>query len=247
MKKVFTVVLSCVFVALMSLSAFAAEFVPSVASKNAPSLVADANGYVAYVKDSSGNVVSSLTADDVKIIPYSDRALQQTDAGFTMSDVNEKMNAAYAGFADKTIQKGLDESLKAVYSKADEKYTVDNMVVSDLFYLGVKDEFKNQLTGGNYLEIAFKTGIKADEIAPAVLYACDSEWKMVDVTDVVNNGEGSIVVKFASLCPVALLVAVPGETVSPQTSSPSAILWVAIAAVVACGGIGILILAKKCA
>ena len=61
----------------------------------------------------------------------------------------------------------------------------------------------------------------------------DGKWQ--PVVDTINNGDGTVTVKFDKICPVAFLVPGSGEnmsTVSPTTSDASGIiLWGSVMAV----------------
>ncbi len=236
MKRIFAVLMATMVVISCALSVGASFFTPSVTAKNAPELVPDANGKVAVVKDSNGNVVDSADATVCKLIPYADR---NSDA-----EAKPKLETAYADLSEGKPQTQQKDKLKAYAAAANANYDERNMVVSDLFYLKVSDNIRNAIGNGKYLEITFKTGLAAADKAPAVIYACDgTTWAMIDTAKVTNNGNGTFTAKFDTLCPIALMSATSDYAPSPATSS-NAILFGGIA-VLSAAAVGVVVVMVK--
>lgn len=246
MKKIFAIFMIAVVLLASVCIVNAADFTPSVTAKDAPEVVANDDGSVGTVKDASGNVVATVTQEQVSVVSYANRTEDSTAAS--------KLNTAYEDLTSGKVQDELKQQLTSYAASVDSEYTADNMVVSDLFYLDVEDTVKNSLDGSNYLEVTFETGIAAGEKAPAVLYACDgTNWEMVDPANVKNNGDGTITVKFSTLCPIAFMSAsasaapAPGPQPAPQTvvSIPGLIILILVSALVGAGIVVLIFLIKK--
>ena len=210
MKKIFAIFMIAVVLLASVCIVNAADFTPSVTAKDAPEVVANDDGSVGTVKDASGNVVATVTQEQVSVVSYANRTEDSTAAS--------KLNTAYEDLTSGKVQDELKQQLTSYAASVDSEYTADNMVVSDLFYLDVEEAVKNSLDGSNYLEVTFETGIAAGEKAPAVLYACDgTNWEMVDPANVKNNGDGTITVKFSTLCPIAFMSASAEAAPAPVT------------------------------
>ncbi len=234
MKRVLSVILAVVLVCSLSVSAFAAADVnKSVTAKPAPELVvpdaSNPNIVAEILKDEE--VIHSVLHSELIVTPYVDAHDAPHDI------ITERLLAAFAEITAVDSVGELHDDLEAIAKEIDKDYTADNLVVTDLFDVYIAGEAARHFNASDdhYLRITLKTGIAPDAVPPTVLYNCTGEkWDLVDDANIVNNGDGTVTIKFYDLCPVLFLSAVDKET--PDTGDSSdALLWGGVAAVAAVG------------
>ncbi len=236
MKKLLTLLLAIVMMITFTLSVSGAEFVESITNKGAPELVVidQLNGkdVVGFITDPNGNKITTEYLDCLIITSISE-ALEDADVP---EDIKNELIKVFEdlkkpGTKISDICPALTEIVKEKWGK---DKSADDLVVKDLFDVtDMCDDISKFLPEeGSTLDLTFDIGINAGAFVAAMVYV-DGQW--VPVVDCVNNGDGTITVKFDQICPVAFLV--PGDgsgnidmsVVSPTTSDTSGIIvWSAV-------------------
>ena len=234
MKKLLAVTLAIIMVLSLTISASAVQFVESITNKNAPSLViidrTDGKDVVGSITDPDGNKVSTEYLECLIITSITD-ALAGKDAP---EGVNEELIKVYNELKDGVkISEVCPELKDVVKDKWGAGKDVDDLVIKDLFDVtDYCEDIPTHLKGGSILDLTFDLGISSNTFITAMVYV-DGKWQ--PVVDTINNGDGTVTVKFDKICPVAFLVPGSGEnmsTVSPTTSDASGIiLWGSVMAV----------------
>ncbi|MBQ4128542.1 MAG: hypothetical protein IJD68_02085 [Ruminococcus sp.] len=248
MKRLLTLALAIILMLTITVSASAAEFVESITNKGAPELVVidivDGKEVVGFITGPNGEklsteylecliITSIAEAKDDKDIP--------DDAREELLKVYEELNKPGVDLSD--VCPDLDDIVK---EKWDENKTANDLVVKDLFDItDYCDDIKEHLKGGSILDLTFDLGIASGTFITAMVYV-DGKW--VPVVDCINNGDGTVTVKFDQICPVAFLVPGSGvnmSTVSPTTSDASGIIMYSTILVLALGAIVALVIYRR--
>jgi hypothetical protein len=229
MKKFFAILLSIIMVLTMALSVSAAQFVPSITNKGAPDLIVidriNGKDVVGFITDADGNKVSTEYMDCLVISSIND-ALSGKELP---EGVKEELIKVYDEMKEGAKISDLCPELKdIVKEKWGNDKNVDDLVVKDLFDVtDYCEDLKTHLNGGSILDLTFNVGIPSGSFITAMVYV-DGKW--VPVHDCINNGDGTVTVKFTQICPVAFLV--PGgngqnmDVVSPTTGDAmDVIIW----------------------
>lgn len=219
MKRILTFALAVVLMLTITFSATAAEFVPSITNKGAPQFVVidqlDGKDVIGYITDADGNKLSTEFLECLDITSLTD-ALNDPSVPKEIKDellkVYEELNKG-----DNKISKvcpAIDEFVKENWGS---DKSADDLVIKDLFDLTDKcDDLKEHLGNGSVLELTFDLGIGQNVFFAAMVYV-DGKWQ--PVVDAINNGDGTVTVKFDKLCPVAFLV--PGTQLNSSIVSPT--------------------------
>ncbi|MBQ7133184.1 MAG: hypothetical protein IJO20_01665 [Ruminococcus sp.] len=232
MKRLLTITLAIVLVLTITVSASAAQFVESITNKGAPELVVidvvDGKEVVGFITGPDGNRLSTEYLECL-IISSITEALSGADLP---EGVKEELLKVYDEFNNGAKLSDLCPALtEIVKEKWGADKNVDDLVIKDLFDVtDVCDNFDKFLTGeGSTLDLTFDIGIASGTFITAMVYV-DGKW--VPVVDCINNGDGTVTVKFDQICPVAFLVPGSGQNmdvVSPTTSDASnVVFWSAI-------------------
>lgn len=247
MKRLLTVVLSIILMLSITVSVSAAQFVPSITNKGAPDLVVidriNGKDVVGFITNPDGDKVSTEYLDCL-IISSLTQALNGEDLP---EGVKEELLKVYGEFKDGAkISEVCPEIDKIVKEKWDKDKSADDLVIKDLFDItDYCEDLKTHLNGGSILDLTFDLGIAGDTFITAMVYV-DGKW--VPVVDCINNGDGTVTVKFDKICPVAFLVPGSGQNmdvVSPITAdTTSVILWGSVM-VIALGCIVALIVFRR--
>ncbi|MBQ8859964.1 MAG: hypothetical protein IJ015_01335 [Ruminococcus sp.] len=241
MKRLLAIVLSIVMVLTLTVSVSAAEFVPSITNKGAPQLVVidivDGKEVVGYITDADGNQLSTEYLDCL-IISSITEALN----GEKLPEgVKEQLLKVYDEFVNGAkLSEVCPDLIEIVKDKWSKDKTPDDLVIKDLFDVtDYCEDIPTHLKDGTVLDLTFDLGIGSGTFITAMVYV-DGKW--VPVKDCINNGDGTVTVKFTEICPVAFLVPGSGQNmdvVSPITADTSsifawgAVMLVSLAAIIA--------------
>lgn len=231
MKRLIATILAIVMILALALSATAAEFVPSITNKGAPELVVidivDGKEVVGFITGPNGEKLSTEYLECF-IISSITEALTGKDLP---EGVAEELIKVYNEFNNGAKLSELCPSLtEIIKEKWGEDKDVDTLVIKDLFDItDYCEDIPTHLKDGAILDLTFDLGIGAGTFITAIVYV-DGKW--VPVNDCINNGDGTVTVKFEKICPVAFLVPGGGlnaDTVSPTTSDTSGIvMWACV-------------------
>ncbi len=231
MKRLLATMLAIVMIFALALSTSAAQFVPSITNKGAPELVVidrvDGKDVVGFITGPDGTKLSTEYLECL-IISSITEALQGKELPEGVKDELIKVyNEFKEGAKISDICPALTEIVK---EKWGEDKNVDDLVIKDLFDVtDYCDDIPEHLGNGAVLDLTFDLGIGQGTFITAMVYV-DGKW--VPVKDCINNGDGTVTVKFTEICPVAFLVPGSGQNVdvvSPTTSDASGvILWSAV-------------------
>lgn len=230
MKRIATLVLAIVLMLTITMSATAAEFVPSITNKGAPDFVVidkiDGKDLVGFITDGDGNKLSDEFLDCFDITSLYDALNNNPDIP---DEIKEALKEAYEALnkSDSKISKvcpAIDEFVKEFWGK---DKSADDLVVKDLFDITEKcDDAKTHLVNGSTIDLTFDLGIGKNVFVAGMVFV-DGKWQ--PVVNIKNNGDGTITVTFDKLCPVAFLVPstqLNSSTVSPTTGDyTSAAIW----------------------
>ncbi len=232
MKKLLTLILAIVLMLTITVSASAADFVESITNKGAPELVIidQLNGkdVVGFITGPNGNRLSTEFLECLIITSVSEATTDPDipeDAKDELLKVYEELNKPGTKLSD--VCPALNDIVK---EKWDKDKTADDLVIKDLFDVtDYCEDIPTHLKDGAILDLTFDLGIGKDVFITAMVYV-DGKWQ--PVVDCINNGDGTVTVKFDKICPVAFLVPGSGvnlSTVSPTTSDASGIImWSAV-------------------
>ena len=228
MKRILAITLSIVMLFTLTLSVSAAQFVPSITNKGAPDLIVidKVNGkdVVGFITNADGDKLSTEYLDCLIISSITD-ALNGKELP---EGVKEQLLKVYDEFLNGAeISDVCPDLADIVKEKWDKDKTPDDLVIKDLFDItDTCDDISKHLNGDGILELTFNVGIAGGSFITAMVYV-DGKW--VPVRDCINNGDGTVTVKFDKICPVAFLVPGSGQnmdTVSPITAdTSSALIW----------------------
>lgn len=248
MKKLLVVMLAIIMVFAMALSTSAAQFVPSITNKGAPELViidtVDGKDVVGFITGPDGTVLSTEYLECLIISSITEALEGNKDVP---QGVKEELIKVYNEFKDGAKISDLCPALtEIVKEKWGEDKNVDDLVIKDLFDVtDYCEDLPEHLKDGAILDLTFDLGIGNSTFITAMVYV-DGKW--VPVADCINNGDGTVTVKFDQICPVAFLVPGSGQNVdivSPTTSDASGvIIWSAVM-VVALGAIVALVIFRR--
>ena len=231
MKKVLSLVMAFVLALTITISATAATFVPSIENKGAPELIildeTDEGFVVGYITDKNGDKLTTEYLECFIITSITEALDKNSDVPDSIR--NELVDQYNKICEDSTklseLCPELDEIVKNKWGK---DKSVDDLVIKDFFDIsGNCSNIEEHLSeDGNTIELTFKVGIAGDTFITAMVYV-DGKWQ--PVVDTINNGDGTVTVKFSKLCPVAFLVPGTGENssvVSPITADTSSVfVW----------------------
>lgn len=187
MKKVISIVLAIVVcLSLVGIVAASGDaFVPSITYKPQPNIVtitAEGGEAAAMFVDEEGTAVSPAGHGCLAIVPYAERE--------TLDEASRtELETVYNGLSDGSMKLPYDGELTV-------RELLDIAVVCD-------DEHAAYLNDGKYLVLTLDLGVAADEEVIVMSYV-DGAW--LEAKEVVNNGDGTVTITFAKLCPVAIAV-----------------------------------------
>ena len=251
MKKLLASVMAIVMALTITISATAASFVPSIENKGAPDLIVldeDDQGFiVGDITDKDGNKVSTEYSECFIITPIADAL----DPNKNVPDsIRVPLVEQYEIVCDEStkLSELCPDLNDIVKEKWDKDKNADDLIIKDFFDIsGNCTNIEEHLSeDGNTLELTFKVGVSADTFITAMIYV-DGKWQ--PVVDTINNGDGTVTIKFQDICPVAFLVPGTGENmsvVSPTTADTSSILvWGGVMVIALVAIIGLVIYRRK--
>lgn len=224
MKKIRIIAALVLALCLFGLSAFAAEFTPSVSDK-------DVTGGTAQIFDKDDKVIHEVPDAELVVTPIKDKdsavdADIKADLEATEKDLKDKDLATVPGF-------------EAAWTGATKGAPLKNAVVSDIFDVRVIGESLTKFVPGTTIGFTLDVqGLgKTDKF---VLIKKDDagNWSVQDYT---IDAEGNVVVKteklgvFAIICDNGAADVKPGAPSSPQTGVADFALPAALA-IMALGG-----------
>lgn len=221
MKKVLILITVIAILLSMGVTAFAADFTPSVGDKPAPDIedIVDGGGKNALgtIRDSNGKIIDYLYEECLVITPVSEAETSKKipqDAKDLLLDIYDKLT------------KG---EMKIPYEKYDSSMNSGNMVIRDLFDASLlcKDHPELLAQPGNTLELTFNLGVAAGVEVVTMVYV-NGEWNPVVST--VNNGDGTVTCVFEEICPISFSVRAKNVGTPEKTDDISMMPWVILGA-----------------
>lgn len=234
MKRIISVLLALMMLAMLGIPAFATDFVASVEAKTAPELVEQT--------DDEGNPAAALYVNE-KGEPTEgiERYRKGDDAGFYLLSAAERKSAEFdrvknrlaktlkelavaenPGKLDDGMKKKLGEKIDAFYGDGD-KPSVDELVVSDVFDASlIQKRELISVPDGKRVRFGIKPGFGEDSFFILLNRKENGEWDVVD--DVAWTDDGCLLITSDSLDTFAVLVEkkpnmqlIPGGPDSPIT------------------------------
>ncbi len=215
MKKVIVFALAAILAVGSMMAVFAADFTPSVQGKPAPEIetVLTENGEetLAIIRDAQGNEVAALTADDLIITPVSkvDEAIEE---------ISSRLGKAYYQIKQATSLEKIVPEITDLIEEIPEVSKVEDLVVRDLFDVYISDKYKEILAvAGNSMAITFKLGIAKNDTVVCLHNVGGENWKVIDMDNVINNGDGTVTVILNGDGPIAF--AVKSANAAPEVTT----------------------------
>lgn len=202
MKKLLFPLVCVAISVVMSLSASAASYNPSVEVKLAPSIatvIINGEERSAYITNDKGET-TNIGSDRIKVSSVSESS-EDTETGSTLLKAYNQIKSA-ASVAD--ICSSLTDIVKSVFPGK----TADDLVVRDLFNVSLIDENGNiQHDIDGKITISFSYTIGDSEYLFVMHQNAETgEWIAVDLADIDIDAEnGTVSVSFSELCPVAFM------------------------------------------
>lgn len=214
MKKF--VIFALILVILVSNLAMvtAAGYLPSVSYEAFPGLVIiedeDGNKIIGYVENAQGEIVSTEYHGCILITPVMDAKRQVS----YLSDEAEKLLVdTYEALAapDARLSVLIPELNDIAKEAIGENATADHFVIRELIDItAVCQDLINYLEiDGNTLTLTFKM-VVPQEAFVTVMTLKDGKWEQA--SEVINNDDGTVSVKFSQLCPVLFLTGLPMDS-----------------------------------
>lgn len=249
MKKIVAVLIALILVFSFSISAFAANFTPSVVNKDSPIVIKPGTSVQgldlgAIIVDKNGDLVEPVEFAHLIITGVAD-----ADNSSEIPDAARiALKAAYAELSKKDIKlselvSGLDEIVK---KDLGSDKGANNLVIRDLFDVSlVNSKDKTALNvEGNKLVVTFDIGIKANKAIYAIQFNTEiSKWEIVPM--VRNNNDGTVTCEFSQCGPVAFLVESTPKTPTTGDNSVSLYIWIGLAGVSLIGLVAVLVIKSK--
>ena len=218
MKKILSLVLVFVMLAVPFAVVASANFVPSIGYKPAPVIKYEeddeGNKIIGHVVDPNGNILSIEYHDCLVITPVSEAKTSEkipADAAELLLKVYDDLSADDMKLS--TLSDKLNDMVAEDLGKGKD---ADDLVVKDLFDITVLcDELKEKLAPvGNTLTLTFEVSV-AENVPVYVMTYKNDKW--APVVEAVNNKDGTITCTFEDFCPVAFLVPTSGgSNVKPE-------------------------------
>lgn len=212
MKKIRIIAALVLSLCLLGISAFAAEFTPSVEEKDGPEAVGGES--VATIYDKDGNVVYNVPKGELVITPVSDKDNADDDIKNRLEDAQKDLN--------NNSLTDLVPDFANVWAGATGGAPISNAVVSDIFDVTLIGDSAAKFGTGNTIKFALDAqGIdKDDKFVVIMKPAGGTGWQVVDYT---IDADGNIVINtdvlgvFAIVKDSGNVVIDPSAPSSPQT------------------------------
>ncbi len=235
MKKLLSLVMVLALCLSMGVTALAADnYVPSIGDKQEPDIVVDGDVVATIEKYPDGTLLDDITMQDACLVVTS-VATAQAGTNNIPPDAKEILLDVY--------QKLKDGSMKLPYEDLGKDSA--NMEIRDLFDVSLLCEEHEKMLeeGTNVLKVTFNLGVKSSETVYAMVYV-DGQWKKVP--SCVNNGDGTVTVKFSEICPVVFCI--EAKTPPAQTGDANrntVAIYGGVLAVSAAAMVGLVVVYRK--
>lgn len=234
MKKLLSLVMVLALCLSMGVTALAADnYVPSIGDKQEPDIVVDGDVVATIEKYPDGTILDDITVQDACLIVTS-VATAQAGTNNIPADAKALLLDVY--------QKLVDGTMKIPYEDLGKDPSA--MEIRDLFDVTLLcQEHTKMLEEGNVLKVTFDLGVKSGEAVYAMVYV-DGQWKKVP--SCVNNGDGTVTVKFSQICPVVFCV--EAKTPPAQTGDANrntVAIYGGVLAVSAAAMVGLVVVYRK--
>lgn len=234
MKKILSLMMVLVLCLSMSVTALAADnYVPSIGDKQEPDIVVDGDVVATIEKYPDGTILDDVTVQDACLIVTS-VATAQAGTNNIPADAKALLLDVY--------QKLVDGTMKIPYEDLGKDPSA--MEIRDLFDVTLLcEEHTKQLEEGNVLKVTFDLGVKSGEAVYAMVYV-DGQWKKVP--SCVNNGDGTVTVKFSQICPVVFCVEAKTPPVQTGDANRNTVaIYGGVLAVSAAAMVGLVVVYRK--
>ncbi len=156
----------------------AAAFTPSVEQKGAPVIkeVLDQNGQKvgALVYDQESGEVGGIPADSIRVTAFADhkeadkKVMEEMAEAYTSIEEAKELTAAMPAL-ETTMEAAL-EKMKENKIQVDEKMTASDLVVRDVFNIGLDKDAKKILKDGASAAFTFEMDAKKDDFVVVMRY-----------------------------------------------------------------------------
>lgn len=234
MKKILCLMMALALCLSMGVTALAADnYVPSIGDKQEPDIVVDGDVVAIIEKYPEGTILDDITVQDACLIVTS-VATAQAGTNNIPADAKALLLDVY--------QKLVDGTMKIPYE--DLGKDPSGMEIRDLFDVTLLcQEHTKQLEEGNVLKVTFDLGVKSGEAVYAMVYV-DGQWKKVP--SCVNNGDGTVTVKFSQICPVVFCVEAKTPPVQTGDANRNTVaIYGGVLAVSAAAMVGLVVVYRK--
>lgn len=211
MKKIISCLLVLALCLAASVTAVAdtVEFVPSITYKPAPDVMATVpEGHEACI------VITPVSHAD-------------TSTAISKEDAQELKSLYDVLTTDGTKLSEQCPALNSVVTEAlGDGKTADDLVVRDLFHVGVNcEELDTLLNGENIVKVTLSSTVADGESVFAMMYV-DGKWEPIEA---VNNNNGSITISVKTPGTVAIMVpAAVGSDDTQTGESGDTVLWIVV-------------------
>lgn len=200
MKKFAAIFAAMLISAFATGTVLAADFTPSVEGKDAPTVNVQVdesgNEYVAVIHDADGNQMQNVTADKLIVTPVS-----QKDKA-SSPDISARLNEAYEQVQAATTLTDLTPEVGAVLMQMPTQVAVEDLVIRDLFDISMHPSEEAELQAGKLVTLTFTVNI-AEGKPLIVMQYVNGVWKVIDPSNVVINGDGTVTVTLSSTGTIA--------------------------------------------
>jgi LPXTG-motif cell wall-anchored protein len=229
MKKIRLFATTLLIVGLLASNVFAAEsnFVSSVESKEAPTVVEATKEVVVDGEKVTVDVVvtAASEADDKDTHEDISEALKDAKKDLTEVKSLDELKTADGGTIKEDLEKAVDQFNKSISvpstgtTTETKQYKADDLVVTDLFDVSLVDSNGNIIEPDedNPVTLTFKTSFKSDDIVIVLHNKETGKWEVIDSDKVKVNDDGSVTVEFTSFSPIAFLSVVDDATADGNT------------------------------
>lgn len=173
MKKIFSLLLTVMLIAVATLPAVAASdsFVPSIDAKSGPAIImqtdSKGNSVGAIIYDKDGHEIIGVPKDAVIITPVSGAA-DAVDA------IKEALTHAQKQITDADNLDALTNKVSSYLKEHYPEISLDDLLVSQLFDIRLDDKYSKYLTDGAYFNVKLDFG----ESFLFFLLSQDKEWTL---------------------------------------------------------------------
>lgn len=219
MKYISMFFLMLLTLCLMSVSAFAENFTPSVEQKGAPNVV--------FTVNQLGNEISAVIKDDkgqeIVEIPYNDLIITPiSKANDADENVRIKLQNAYSQIKSAETLNDLTADVGSFLKLNAPDVNVEDLVIKDLFNVSLSDTYADYITNNN-ITVTFKIDTNASNLLMVLDNYDGNNWRIIPESKISFDEDENVVITFDSLSSVAFVVdgskltVDPNAPLSPQT------------------------------